>query len=507
MSQNDQSSKKAKGAGLLNWIERFGNKLPDPFMLFITLAGITIILSWIISLFDVSFILPGEEEEVAIKSLISAEGLQYMLTSMIENFVGFTPLGIVLTMMLGIGLANKVGVIETFIKSTILKAPKSLITYAVIFIGIIGNLAADAAFIIIPPLAAMVFYNVGRHPIAGLAAGFAGVGSGFTANVIVANTDAVLSGISAEVMSTLNTTVTVTPVDNYFFMLTSVFLLTVTGALITEKVVEPRLGNYQGHAAKDFDPATSLEKRALRNAGIAAAVYIGLLLLVLFIPNSPLRNEDGSMIPSPFLSGIVPIIMLFFITVSVAYGITTKKIESSRSVAQLMGDSLKDMSSFIVLIFAASQFIAYFEWTNIGSWLAVTGASFLESAGLTGISVIILFILFSALLNLLIFSGAAQWALEAPIFLKMFYFLGYHPAFIQAGYRLAESSTSVITPMNPYFVIILAFMRDYDKKAGIGTLIALMLPYTIAFLTVWILLFLVFYFIGIPFGPGVGIYL
>ncbi|WHX26368.1 AbgT family transporter [Virgibacillus halodenitrificans] len=492
---------------ILNKVEWLGNRLPDPFMLFASLAILVILLSWIIASFDVTFLQPGEEKPVAIKSLVSAEGIQYMLTSMLENFVGFKPLGIVLAIMLGIGLADKVGLIETFIKSTILKAPKGLITYAVIFIGILGNLAADAAFVIIPPLAAMVFYNVGRHPLAGLAAGFAGVGSGFTANIIVSNTDAVLSGISAEVMGTLDTAVTVTPVDNYYFMLVSVILLSVTGALITEKIVEPRLGKYEGDLQKDFEPVQSIERRGLRNAAFAALAYIGLLLIVIFWPDSPLRNENGGMVPSPFLKGIVPIIMLFFITVGIAYGITTKKITSSKSIPAFMGEAMKDLSGFIVLIFAAAQFIAYFEWTNIGTWLAVSGASFLENAGITGIGVVIAFVLLTAGLNLIIFSGSAQWALESPIFLKMFYFLDYHPAFIQAAYRIADSSTNIITPMNPYFVIVLAFMKEYDKKAGIGTLIALMLPYGLIFLLVWILLLLVFVFLGIPFGPGIGVHL
>ncbi|MBY7145083.1 AbgT family transporter [Virgibacillus sp. NKC19-3] len=507
MSTQTNTAKNTRFTRFLNGIEKFGNKLPDPFMLFVVLAVIVIILSWIISAFDVSFIQPGENEEVAIKSLVSVEGLQYMLTSMIDNFVGFGPLGIVLTMMLGIGLANKVGLLETFIKNTILQAPKQLVTYAVIFTGILGNLAADAAFIIVPPLAAMVFYNVGRHPLAGLAAGFAGVGSGFTANIIVTNTDAVLSSISAEIMDTVNTSVTVTPVDNWFFMITSTLLLTITGALITEKIVEPRLGKYEGDAKKEFEPTKPIEKRALRNAVIAAMSYIGILLLILFLPHSPLRSEDGGMIPSPFLDGIVPIIMLFFVTTAVAYGITTKKIENSRTIAKMMGEAIKDMSGFIVLVFAAAQFISYFEWTNIGSWLAVSGASFLESANMTGIGIVIAFILLTALLNLLIFSGAALWALEAPVFLQMFYYLGYHPAFIQAAYRIADSSTSVITPMNPYFIIVLAFMQEYDKKAGLGTLMALMLPYSIIFLALWILLLLAFVFLGIPFGPGISVYL
>lgn len=489
----------------LNKVEWLGNRLPDPFMLFVSLAFLVIVLSWVIASFDVSFLSPGEEETTKIRSLVSGEGLKYMLTSMVDNFVGFKPLGIVLAIMLGIGLANKVGLIETFIKSTILKAPRILITYAVVFTGVLGNLAADAAFVIVPPLAALVFYNVGRHPLAGLAAGFAGVGSGFTANVIVSNTDAVLSGISAEVMDTLDTSVTVTPVDNYYFMVASVLLLSVAGALITEKIVEPRLGKYKGEVEREFKPVTPIERQGLHHAAFAAIAYIGLLIIVIYWPNSPLRAEDGGMVPSPFLEGIVPIIMLFFITVGITYGITTKKIVNTKSIATFMGEAMKDLSGFIVLIFAASQFIAYFEWTNIGSWLALSGASFLENMGITGIGTVIAFVFLTALLNLFIFSGAAQWGLEAPIFLKLFYFLDYHPAFIQVAYRIADSSTNIITPMNPYFIIVLAFMKEYDKKAGIGTLIGLMLPYTIIFLSLWILLLLAFVFLGIPFGPGVGV--
>lgn len=493
-------------ARFLNGIERIGNKLPDPFILFVSLAVIVIILSWFISLFDVTFKQPGNGEEVAIKSLLSKEGFQFILTSMLDNFVGFKPLGIVLTMMLGIGLANKVGLLETFIKHTIMRAPKSLITYAVVFTGIVGNIAGDASFVIIPPLAAMVFYNVGRHPLAGLAAGFAGVGSGFTANLLVTNTDAVMSGISAEVMESMGAAVTVTPIDNWYFMIASTLVLSVVGAWITEKIVEPRLGAYEGDMKKEFHEPTPLEKKGLRNAGIAMLIYVGLLLVLIFLPDSPLRNENGGLIPSPLLAGIVPIVTFFFITIAISYGVTTKKIDSAKAIPRYMGESMKDMSGFIVLIFAAAQFIAYFEWSNIGSWLAVSGANFLQSVGITGIIVVVAFTLLTALMNLFIFSGSALWALEAPVFLKMFYLLGYHPAFIQAAYRIAESSTNTITPMNPYFVVVLGFMREYDKKAGLGTLISLMLPYNLIFLAVWIILLLLFVFLGIPFGPGVNVH-
>ncbi|ASN04152.1 AbgT family transporter [Virgibacillus necropolis] len=507
MSAKSSEAKKSRMSGFLNVIEKVGNKLPDPFMLFVYLAVTVIVFSWIISLFDVTFTVPGAEEEVAIKSLLTGEGLQYILTSMLENFVGFAPLGIVLAMMLGIGLADKVGLLETAIKSTILKAPASLITYAVVFTGILGNIASDAAFVIIPPLAAMVFYNVGRHPLAGLAAGFAGVGSGFTANLMITGTDALLSGISTEVMQTIDPDIVVTPVDNWYFMIVSVVFLSIAGAVVTEKLVEPRLGKYEGKVKKEFEAVTSLEKRGFRNAVIVGLAYIALIVLVIFLPNSPLTNDQGGIVPSPFLDGIVPLILIWFIAIGIAYGVTVKKIESSRAIGKYMGEAMKDMSGFIVLIFAAAQFIAYFEWTNMGSWIAVSGANFLESLGFTGLAAVIGFVLLTAVLNLFIFSGSAQWALEAPIFLKMFYFLGYEPAFIQASYRIADSSTNIITPMNPYIIIVLAFMQEYDKKAGLGTLIALMLPYSIVFLGIWIILLLGFALLGIPFGPGVGVYL
>ncbi|HEX6595227.1 MAG TPA: AbgT family transporter [Bacillota bacterium] len=506
MDSQNVHPKKTKMVKVLNGIERVGNKLPDPFMLFVYLAASVIVISWMVSQFNVSFIQPGVEEKVYIQNLMSAQGLQYMLESMLENFVTFKPLGIVLGMMLGVGLADKVGLLETAIKSTIVKAPKALVTYAVVFTGILGNIASDAAFVIVPPLAAMVFYNVGRHPLAGLAAGFAGVGSGYTANFMITGADALLSGISTEVMESLQSEIVVTPVDNWYFMVTSVFILSIVGAFVTEKIVEPRLGHYTGTVKKAFTKTKPIEMKGLTYATCAGLIYIVVIVTVLLLPNSPLTNEDGGIASSPFLSGIVPIILIFFIIIGVTYGVTLKKIENTRAIGQLMGEAMKDMSGFIVLIFAASQFIAYFEWTNIGSWIAVSGANLLESAGVTGLPVVIGFILLTAVLNLFIFSGSAQWALEAPIFIKMFYFLGYHPAFIQVAYRIADSSTNVITPMNPYIIIILSFMKEYDKKAGIGTLIALMLPYSLLFLATWIMLLILFILCGLPFGPGIGVY-
>ncbi len=491
----------------LNGIEKVGNKLPEPFMLFVYLAGFTILFSWIISQFGVTVQEPGTGEEVAIKSLVSGEGLEFILTSMLDNFTGFAPLGLVLAMMLGIGLADKVGLLETAIKSTILKAPKSLVTYAIILVGILGNIASDAAFVIIPPLAAMVFYTIGRHPLAGLAAGFAGVGSGFTANFIITGTDALLAGISTEVMQSMDSNIVVTPVDNWYFMIASVIVLSITGALITEKIIEPRLGKYKGEAGSELKASSAVEMRGFRNSIIAGFIFIALLITAIAWPNSALRGEEGGLVPSPFLDGIVPIILFFFIIIGIVYGVTVKKIKSTRDISGFMGEAMKDMSGFIVLIFAAAQFIAYFDWTNIGTWIAVSGADTLQAMNMTGLPVVVGFSILTAFMNLLIFSGSAQWALEAPIFLQMFYLLDYHPAFIQMAYRIADSSTNIITPMNPYIIVVLAFMKEYNKKAGLGTLISLMLPYSIIFFVIWIILLIAFAVLGIPFGPGIHMYM
>jgi aminobenzoyl-glutamate transport protein len=504
------SAQKEKGFNrILSVIERVGNRLPHPFMLFVYLASAMIILSWFISLFDVKVVHPGSGEELAVKSLISAEGLQFILTSMLTNFTGFKPLGLVLTMMLGIGLAQKVGLLESAIKFTILKAHKSIVTYAVFFVGILGNVASDAAFVIIPPLAAVIFHSLGRHPIAGLAAGFASVGVGFTANIIIAGTDALLSGISTEVAKTIDPNVVVTPVDNWYFMSISVFVLTLAGGLITEKLIEPRLGKYEGKEVvkKDMQQDNPVERKALTKTLIAAFVYNGVVGVLLFIPNSPLRNPEGGIIPSPFLDGIIPIIFLFFVTLGVTYGVAVKKITSSSDVPKYMTESIKDMGAYIVLVFAIAQFIAFFNWSNLATWIAVNSAELLKDLNMTGLPVLIIFALLTAILSLFITSGSALWALEAPIFLPMLMLLNYHPAFVQIAYRIGDSSTNMLTPLNPYIAIVLAFMHEYDKKAGIGTLMALMIPYTIAYFVLWIIMLIIFGVFGIPIGPGVEMYL
>lgn len=496
-----------KFSKFLSLVERIGNKLPDPFILFFYLTLALMFVSAILNSFGAEVIHPNTEETVAVKSILSGEGLQFILANTLTNFTSFAPLGLVLTIMLGIGLSEKVGLLEMLMKRAIVKTPTKIITFTVFFIGILGNIASDAAFVVIPPLAALVFLSVGRHPLAGLAVGVASTGIGFTANILIAGTDALLSGISTEIAKGINPDVIVTPLDNWFFMSASTFLLAAVGTIITEKYVEPRLGTYTGEQqafSKDISP---LEKKGLRNTLIAAIIFVAIVVIGMLIPNSPLLNEDGTILRSPFLSGIVPVLFLFFVTIGIVYGVSTKKIQSTADVPKIMTEAIGSLSGYIVLIFMIAQFVAYFNWSNIAIWLAVNCADLLTKFNMTNIFVIVLFVFLVAFLSLFIISGSALWSLVGPVFIPIFMLIGYHPAFIQLAYRIGESSTNMVTPLNPYFAIILSFMHLYDKKAGIGTLMSLMIPYTIVFLIVWIALMLVFAFFGIPIGPGVSLYL
>jgi aminobenzoyl-glutamate transport protein len=487
----------------LDVVERAGNRLPHPFMIFVYLALIVIFLSWIASLFDVTVTDPGTDEEVAIQNLLSGSGLVYILTSMVSNFVEFPAFGIVLALLLGIGLAQKTGLIDALMRRVIVGAPSRLVTYAVILAGIIGSWASDAATIIVPPLAGLAFLSMGRHPIAGIAIGFAAVSAGFNANLLVAGTDALLAGISTEAAQSVQEGLTVTPLDNLYFINFSVIFLVVVGAFVSERIVEPRLGTYQG-AEREMEEVTDTEKRGMRNALIAALVYTVVFVAITYPQNSPLRGEGGSLAESPLLEAIVPILLLFFALVGIVYGITVGTIRQAADVPNLMGEAVKDLSGLVVLFFAASQFIAYFEESNLSTLVAVYGARVLEGANLTGIVAMIAFIPLVALINLFIVGGSSQWALMSPIFIPLFMLLDFDPAYTQLAFRIGDSSTNILTPVNPFVPMILAFMREYDPRAGFGTLFSLMLPFSIFFLVGWTVLFAVWSLLGLPIGPGTG---
>jgi aminobenzoyl-glutamate transport protein len=472
-------------------------------MLFIYLAISVMILSALLAGMSVTH--PGSNETVIVKSLLTQEGISWILTSAISNFTDFPPLGLVLVMVLGIGLAERVGLIEAALRKMMISVPKALLSISVVFVGVLGNLASDAAWVIIPPVGAMLFAAVGRHPLAGFAAAAAGVGSGFTANLFIAGTDALLSGISTEVAKTIDANVVVTPVDNWFFMAISVFVLTLIGAWITDKIIEPRLGVYEGEKQASVTKLSDLENKALKWTGITALVYILVIALLIVPKGALLRNpETDSILNSPFLKGIVPIILLFFIAVSVTYGRKVGRIKSQGDVPKLMSESIRDMSGFIVLVFVIAQFIAFFNWSNLGILLAVKGADFLKNMDLTGFPVLLGFSLLTVVLSMFISSGSALWAALAPVFIPMLMLLDFHPAFIQVAYRIADSATNTITPMNPYLPMMLAYYQRYKKDSGFGTIISTMLPYAIMFYVAWVVMMLIWYMFDLPIGPGIS---
>lgn len=496
-----------------SWIERAGNRLPHPFMLFVYLAALIMLVSALVSLFGVTVQDPETGGMVAVRSLLSGDGLVYALTSMLSNFAEFPPLALVVVMMFGIGLAQQVGLIETTITKIILAAPARLVTAAVFLVGICGNLASDAALIIIPPLAALVFHALGRHPLAGLAAGFTAAGAGFSANLFIAGTDALLSGISTQAAGIVNDQASVSVVANWYFMIASTLLLTVVGVVVTEKFVEPRLGRYDDTDAEAEATTARTEVcpqavRGLRNAALAGAGYLAVVVTVVLLPGSPLRNDQGDLLPkSPLLESVVPLIFLLFVVVAVAYGVTVGTIGSTADVPRLMTEAVKSLSGFLVLVFAAAQAIAYFEWSHLGLWIAVNGANLLDSVNVSGLTGLVIFSLLTVVLSMFIASGSALWSIEAPIFVPMFMLQDINPAYTQIAYRIADSSTNSIVPLSPYIAIMLGFMQEYNKKAGLGTLFALILPYTLAFYISWLALFIGWTLLGLPVGPGETLHL
>ena len=507
---NEKSGKKSAFYRFLDWVERAGNKLPDPFTMFVALIVIVLLLSFVLAKLNVQIKHPTKDQMVVVKNLLSGEGLKYMFVNVTKNFVGFAPLGLVLTMMLGIGLAEQVGFMNAFMKRFIIGAPKQLLVTAIILIGICGNLASDASIIIIPPLAGAIFYGAKRNPLVGIAIGFAACCAGFTANLLIVGTDALLAGITQEAAKIIDPAVTVNPAVNYFFMIVSTILLTVAGVWVSAGL-EKRLGPYTPKTGLTVEntglDVTVEEKKGLKAAGIATLIYWAVVIAILIPKNSFFRNPQGGLVPSPFLNSIIALVFLWFVTIGIAYGKKLGKIKNGGDVAKLMTSAIRDMGSYIVLVFAIAQFTAYFNWTNLGLILAVFLSDLLKAWNFTGIPMVILVILFTSFVNLFIGSGSAKWALLAPIFVPMFMMVGYSPAFAQIAYRIGDSTTNAITPLFPYFPILLGFLKRYDDNVGIGTVMSMMLPFTIVFGLVWIAQIILWMVFKLPLGPGAGIFL
>lgn len=512
-------TKKQGGSRFLRTVEWLGNALPHPVILFIILIAILLVSSAVGEYFGVTVQDPrpegakgrAEDGYIHIISLLDADGIRRILANIVTNFTGFAPLGTVLVALLGVGIAERAGLLSAVMRLVVMKAPRKMTTLAIVFAGIMSNTAAELGYVVLIPLSAIIFHSLGRHPLAGLAAAFAGVSGGYSANLLLGTIDPLLSGITQQAARIIDPTYIVGAEANWYFMFVSTFLITFLGYFITEKIVEPQLGPYNGNELDDEEndlknaaEVTPLEKKALW-AATGTFIVMGVILALTVVPeNGILRNQETGLIGnSPFLKSIVVFIFLFFAIPGIVYGWIAKTMRTDKDIVDAMANSMSTLGLYLVIIFFAAQFVAFFGWTNIGQVIAVKGAALLNSIDMPSGLLFLGFILICAFINLMIGSASAQWAVTAPIFVPMLMLAGYAPETIQAAYRIGDSVTNIITPMMSYFGLILAVATKYKKDTGIGTMISMMLPYSVIFLIGWSLLFYLWVFVfNLPVGPG-----
>ena len=449
--------------------------------------------------------------------------MKWFTTTLGSNYLGFPPLVTVLPIMLAVGVAEKSGMLSALIRKLFGSASRVVLPYAVGIIGVTASIMADAAFVVIPPLAAMVFRAAGRHPVAGLLGGFAAVGAGYSTALVPTSLDALFAGITNAVMETLpNSNATeVNAVSNYYFNIAASIVLGLLAGFITDKVLEPRLHKLgvPEEMAEDDDQTdaegnalsaqlTERETRGLVHTGIATLVLTALILVAVLVPGSPWRNDDGGFLPkSPLLDSIVFIVVAYFFIQGVVYGKVAGTVKNIKDVVEMMTQAMGDVLGFLVLAFILGQFIALFNWSGIGTYSAVIGADALQSAGITGFWAILAFIILASCLNLLVISGSAMWTLMASVFVPMFALIGFEPGFTQAAFRVGDSATQIITPLNPYIIVILTLLRRYEPKAGLGTLMSRLVVYVVPFWVAWATLLFIWYIFDLQLGPGAGIFI
>lgn len=504
------ASRRPGSSRMLDAIERIGNRLPEPMTLFALLCLIVVVASAVAAQLGVQVPHPRDGTPIRAVSLLTPANVQRMFTEAVHNFTGFAPLGIVLVTMIGMGIAEGSGLVAAALRGFVTSIPRALLTAAIVFIGVNANIAADAGIVVLPPLAALLFMAAGRHPLAGIAAGFAGVAGGFSANLLPSSLDALLAGLSQTALdaSQLLPGYHVQVTGNWFFLVASTFVLTLVGAWVTEQLVEPRLGPWQGEVVT-IERGSDLERRGLIAAGITALVSLGLFAALVLSPQAPLRLAGVVGVESwkPFFDSIVILVMLLFLVPGLVYGGVTGSIRADRDVARMSGEAMSTMGTYIVLSFVAAQFVNWFAWSNLATILAVRGAHLLRDLGLDGMALMVGLVLATAVLNLFTSSASAKWATFAPVFVPMFLLLGFSPEGTQVIYRVGDSCTNIITPLLPYMPFILTAVRRYKPEAGMGTIIALMMPYSLAFLASWTLLLLIWDRMNWAIGPGIGLHL
>lgn len=511
MPETNGETKATKG--FLYQVERIGNKLPNPFFIFLLLTVVVVLVSALMQ--GQTVMHPGTGKAVAVKSLATADGFRWFLSSMITNFTGFAPLGMVLVLMLGLGLAEEVGLLGAALRRVVIGAPSYLVTVAVVFAGVNGSIGGSAIFAIIPPLGGLIFLASGKHPLAGIAAGFFGVGGGLAANLLLTGGDVTLAGLTTTAARIMDPKASVNPAMNWYFMIASTFVLTAVGAYITEKMLLPRLGKYNPADAdeevqKELESLKigEVERRGLRNSGIAALVFVAVVALLVVPTNGVLRDpKTHTVVPSPFLNSLIPLLLALFVTVAVPYGLTTGSIKKLDDIYKHMSKAMTEFSGFIVLCFAAAQFVECFNWTNLSLLVSVNGAQALKAANIGGIPLLVGLVLLAFFADFFIGSASAKWALLAPILVPMFMQLKFSPELVQVAYRIGDSVTNQISPLEPFMPFIIACCQRYSKKSGFGTVLSMMLPYAGISLLVWILLLVVWVLLGLPLGPGARLFL
>lgn len=510
---NKRSVEKKKfGARTLDRIEGVGNKLPEPFALFLYLFLAIGLISTVVSWFNVSTTLPGADEPTMVKGLFTGEGIVWLMTTAVQNFIGFPPLGVVVTLLLAVGVAERTGLLLVLVKSTLGRAPGWALPYVMALVALCAHIMSDASILVIPPIAALVFRAAGRNPVAGLLGSYAIGLAAFSCTPFVTSTDALLAGISnAAAAPVADMVLPVTAVSNLLLNIVLAVVLTVAGGLVIDKILEPRLNRagvgVKSMVAEDASTEVTLaEKSALRWAGLSLLVVVGLVLALSIPESAPLRNEAGGFLPkSPLLSSVIFIVFSVLLAPSIVYGARLRLITNIQSVVEMMGQAVKDAVSFIIVAFILAQFLALFTWSGLASWVAVNGAQMLKDMNFTGFGAIIAFIVVVSILNLLISSGSSLWTLIAAVFIPMFALIGYEAGFVQAAFRVGDSATQVLTPLNPYLVVVLGFLRKYEPEAGIGSIIARLIPFTLVFWVLWVLVLTAFFLTGTGTGPGMDI--
>jgi aminobenzoyl-glutamate transport protein len=497
---------------LLDLVERVGNRVPHPVVIFVLLIGLVILVSHLLYwqgasvTYDAVNPATGQIESMttAVRSLLTADGLRFMYSGVVQNFMNFTAVGVIIVAMLGVGVAESAGLVQALIRKLVVVAPPKSLTYILVFIGVVSSVAADAGYLVLIPLAAAAYLSVGRNPLAGLAASFAGVAAVFTVNILVKPLDAILTGITNDAISLVNPGQTISLTANLWFSIASVLLLTVVVGFISDKVIEPRLGPYTGAGDGDEPSATVTtdESRGLRYAGWALLGLLAVFALLTLPSGAPLRNPDtGSLITdSPFMNGLIVFIALAFLVTGAAYGIGARTIKSNVDVIKAMEKAIAGLGGLIFLLFVISQFNAFFTYTNMAALAAVKLGDWLEHAGLGALPLLIGFIFVVGALDIIMPGAIPKWAIFAPIFVPLLMRLGVEPAAVLAAYRVGDSPMNAITPLNAYFGLIVSFALRYDPKAGVGTVIAMMLPYVIVLFITWPILLALWHVFGLPWG-------